>query len=79
MGNEIVTFALMGSYAFVMLAVWAVFEKRLNVIYRRHVEKCAPFGERGLEKVDRKLRFVVRSAFGILIGLSLGIIYLMTS
>lgn len=48
MGNPFVTLLIMGSYAAILLFVWTVFEKRLNVVYRRHVEKCAPFGERGL-------------------------------
>ncbi len=46
MENSLVTFILMGSYAVVLLFVWTIFEKRLDVVYRRHVEKCAPFGER---------------------------------
>lgn len=69
----------MGSYAVAMLVVWTVFEKRLNVVYRRHVEKCAPFAETGLRKIDRRLRVVIRITMVATLSLSLSIIYLMTT
>lgn len=69
----------MGSYAVAMLFVWTVFEKRLNVVYRRHVEKCAPFAETGLKKIDQRLRIVIRITMVVILSLSLSIIYLMSA
>lgn len=78
MGNELVTILIMAAYAAVHLVSWIMFEKRLDVIYRKHVEKCAPHGESGLKHVDRKMRLAVRGVLVFLLILSLGIIYLMT-
>lgn len=69
----------MGSYAVVWLFVWTIFEKRLNVLYRRHVDKCSPFAENGLKKVDRRQRIVIRITMVSLLMVSLSIIYFMTS
>lgn len=69
----------MGSYAVAWLFVWTVFEKRLNVLYRRHVDKCSPFAENGLKKVDRRQRIVIRITMLFLLSTSLSIIYFMTS
>ncbi len=79
MGNPLVTFALMGSYAVCLLFVWTVFEKRLNVVYRRHVEKCAPFGERGLGRLDKRQRIALRTVMLANMAVSLGVIYFMTN
>ncbi len=69
----------MGSYAVAWLFVWTVFEKRLNVLYRRHIERCSPFAENGLKKVDRRQRIVIRMTMLCLLAISLSIIYFMTS
>lgn len=78
MGNELVTLLIMAAYAVVHAVSWVMFEKRLDAIYRRHVVKCAPYGETGLRKVDRQMRLVVRALLVVLLLLSLGIIYFMT-
>lgn len=69
----------MGSYAVGLLFVWAVFEKRLNVLYRHHIDKCSPFAAEGLTRVDKHQRVVIRLTMLSLLALSLGIIYFMTN
>ncbi len=69
----------MGSYAVAWLFVWTVFEKRLGILYRRHVDKCSPFAENGLRRVDRRQRIVIRITLLFLLTVSLSIIYFMTS
>ncbi|MDQ1343784.1 MAG: hypothetical protein QG650_504, partial [Patescibacteria group bacterium] len=48
------------------------------VMYRRHLEKCAPFAKNGLRKVDTRLKIIIRITMAILMILSLSIIYFMT-
>jgi hypothetical protein len=79
MENQIVTFAVIGAYSVLFAVVWAVFEKRLKVIHRRHVEKCQPFGQRGLERIDTNLKRITRGILLLLLVLSLSTIYLMMS
>ncbi len=77
MEQSLTALILMGSYALLLGVVWAVFEKRIRIIHRRHVEKCQPFAQRGLERIDRRLRIVVRVILFTLLVISEFVIYLM--
>lgn len=79
MGNSLVTFALMGSYMILLMFVWTLFEKRLNVVYRSHVEKCSPFAEHGLGRLDKRQRIALRFIMLMNMGVSLSAIYFMTT
>jgi hypothetical protein len=78
MEPQIVTFLLMGSYVLLFAVVWIVFEKRLESIHRRHVEKCQPFAQKGLERIDDRLKLIIRGILLGLLGTSLATIYFMT-
>lgn len=77
MENQTAVLILMGSYALLFGVVWAVFEKRLRIIHRRHVEKCQPFAQVGLERIDTRLRIVIRVLLLTLFVISESIVYLM--
>lgn len=63
------------SYALFFAIVVAIFEVRLSILYKRHIDKIKPYGQRGIKRINGQLRFFVRIIFFLMILGSMASIY----
>ena len=63
------------SYALFFAVVVAVFEVRLAILQKRHIDKIKPYGQRGINRLCRQLRFFIRIIFLLMILGSMASIY----
>ena len=75
MDSNILIILAASGYALFFATVVAIFEVRLAILHKRHIEKIRPYGQKGVIRLDKMLRIIIRALFLLMISASMASIY----